>query len=339
MRSTTNPVGPGLAWVKKRFIRNGNFQIEPYKTYWFIDDPGADSPEQNPMGLPVEPGTKFAVDRAFIPGYLEENLGIEDKDAYRARIMQMGKKYARALLQRDWDAFTGDFFDDFSEKLKIDPFMIPREWRLFGSLDPGWSKPCSFGLTSIDSNGGMWRLFTYYVSGQSPTAHAREIRERIAGFYYTGGRMPEYIVAGHDAFGAEKNTMTGENRTWYDIFAQQGLYLIKANTSRVPGWWAVNDAMRNLKLHFFKGYNAPLFDEITSAQHDEKDSEDIMGRGNDQSVPDHALDEMRYGVMSAYKPSKPIVEVQQMLPHWGIEPLSMRLYKDDPRNIWLPDDN
>lgn len=59
--------------------------------------------------------------------------------------------------------------------------------------------------------------------------------------------------------------------------------------------------MRAGKWFYFKGYNDALIEEITAAEHDDKNPEDIKGRGNDPDVSDHALDENRYGIMSLFK--------------------------------------
>jgi hypothetical protein len=48
--------------------------------------------------------------------------------------------------------------------------------------------------------------------------------------------------------------------------------------------------------------NEPLIDEMISAVPDEKDEEDISGKGNDPAVQDHALDEMRYAGLALPKP-------------------------------------
>jgi len=337
IRATTNPVGPGLVWVKKRFIKNGDFVMQPYKSYYFSPDMSIDDPYMNPTGLLATRHVPDAKSRTYIPGHLNENKYIQDRPGYEASIKQMGRKYASALLAGDWDVFSGDFFEDFGPQLRVKPFEIPDYWKLTASLDPGWSSPCSAGLTAVDPKGGLWRLFTYYVSGKSPTQHAKSLREYMEAFQYTGGRMPDQIVCGHDAFRPEKREASGDRVYFADVLREQGFVPRRATTSRVPGWWAWKDAMRRKLWHYFDGYNGPLVEEIVAAQHDEMDPEDIMGRGNDPTVFDHALDENRYGVMAAYRPDKPArIDPFAGRPQWGVKPETINM--NDPRVIWGPDE-
>jgi len=307
IRATSNWIGPGLVWVKKRFIKNGGFKMEPNKTYHFLP---AEDIVDNPTGIPVEAGTKYSKTRAFVPGFLEENKKLEDLEGYISNIKAMGKKYERALLKGDPDAFGGDFFDEFdNDKHIIRPFEIPEHWKLWGSLDPGWSAPCSFGLNTLSPDGRYYRLMTYYVRNRGVTDHAKAISERIRGFEWTDGRLPSFVAAGHDAFySKDLHAITKSELTWADIFKEYDLRLIKAKTDRVPGWWAWKDLIGTDRYFQFDGYNGALYEEMASAQHDEKDVEDLLGRGNDETVPDHGLDEQRYGIMALYKPPKRVVE-------------------------------
>lgn len=336
MRSTTNPVGPGLSWVKKRFIRMGKHYLDPYRRYYWIQDPSADDPYQNPQGLPATAHMPGAMSRIYIPGKLAENKYIQDLEGYRNQIRAMGRKYSAALLESDWDVFSGDFFDDFGPRHKVDPFQIPRTWRLLGSLDPGWSSPCSFGLSAVDPKGGIWRLFTYYTSRQSQSYHAEMIAERTRGFTYTDGRMPELVVSGHDAFRPESRKEFAASENYFeDDMKRHGFTMVKASTARIPGWWAWKDAIKRGMWHYFDGYNDALIDEITAAQHDEDDPEDILGRGNDNTVFDHALDECRYLVMAAYKAERPkVVDPFAGRPQWGVSVEERSRRSRDPRIIF-----
>lgn len=297
IRSTTNWEGPGLWWVKKRFWKG----LTPKKTYHFIQQAEL---EDDPQGTKVDKGTPKSRSRSFIPGKLEENPIYAADDNYRANILAMGPKYAAALLHGDPDAFSGDFFEPFDKHtMVIPPFVIPKEWSLYGSLDPGYSSPCSFGLRAVDLMGNVYRVATYYVREQSPSDHAKGISEFIAKCHWTAGRKPVAIVSGHDAWAKkDKYAILSTEKTFADIFLEAGIYLEKAIIDRIPGWWAMKDMMRRGQYFVFEGTNEPLLDELDSAVHDDVDVEDISGRGNDPAIRDHALDEERYGIMRIYKP-------------------------------------
>lgn len=299
LRATSNPEGPGLWWVKKRFIKN----MQPRKTYFFVND---EDMEMNPQGIRVDRDNPLALSRVYVPGKLNENLVLNNDPDYKRRIYALGDKYAKALLDSDWDAFSGDFFDTFDKStMLIPPFEIPQEWNIYASLDPGFSSPCSFGLRAVDFEGNIYRIATYYVRRSSPTEHAVGIAQFIKNCKYTGGRSPRSIATGHDAWAKkDKYAIMSNEKTFADIFQEQGIYLTKAVTDRIPGWWAMKDIMKQGKYFVFDTLNEPFIDEMTSVVHDENDPEDIQGRGNDINVLDHALDEERYGIMAVYKPTQ-----------------------------------
>ena len=316
IRSTTNPIGVGLWWVKKRFIKTAGMKLEPGLTYYFRPPEG--DPMDNPQGIQCAKDHPFARSRTFIPGYLFENKILMESDPYyMLNIMIMGKKYEQALLHGDWDAFSGDFFEDFDKtKQEIEPFRIPENWPLIASIDPGWASPCSFGMYTKNPEGVAIRLLTYYARGLAPQQHAQNIQEVIKGFSYTRGRIPDKIVVGHDAFAKkEKYTSKESDVTWAEIFSEiTGMTLEKAYTDRINGWWNWKGYMRQNKWVFFSMFNDPLIDEMLAAVHDDKVVEDIMGRGNDPNVIDHALDESRYGLNALGSPD---LEANVYEPDWA----------------------
>jgi hypothetical protein len=297
IRGTTNPVGEGLAWVRKRFITGSTPNVRSY----FIADK---DPERNPRGLEVVANHPDARSRIFIPGVLAENKYI-DKAAYAGNIRQMGQAYTAALLDGDWDAFGGDFFKSFKRSMVIKPFEVPAGWLLVGSIDPGWSSPCSFSLRARDYEGNVYRLCTYYERERSAPEHAKEIKKFIENFKWTRGRMPSLIVSGADAWQhKDRYAAVGNEFTFADHFAAEGLILQPAMTERILGWWGMKNLMDEEKYWVFEGFNEPFMDELSAAISDEKRPEDILGGGNNPDVVDHALDEDRYGVAAVYTPRK-----------------------------------
>lgn len=297
IRSTTNPTGKGLWWVRKRFIDNW----PPNTTRWFIAD---EDPHVNPRGIEVAPGYEGALSRRFVPLWLGENKVLMANDPmYGTRIKQMGKQMERALLGGDWYAFGGDFFVGFDRGRKvIEPFQIPVEWRLMGSLDPGFASPCSFGLTAADLNGNYYRIATYYRGKMGAEKHAENIARFIKECKYTAGRMPETIVSGRDAWAKRDKWAVQDptDKTFADVFQEHGMLLEPATIDRIVGWWNWKNLFPD-RWFVFKGMNEPLLDEMSAAVSDEKDPEDIEGCGNDPEVIDHALDENRYVLMAIAK--------------------------------------
>ncbi len=291
VRATAMPVGSGVIWVKKRYRLD-----EPLKRRYYTQ--GDLEPTVNPRGVEVVATHEDARARVFVPGYLEENLAV-NKAEYRSNVKLLGKRFERAMLHHDWDAFSGDFFKefDFTTEL-IDPFVIPKEWRLICADDPGWGGTCAAGLLAQDFTGKVYLISTYYERARRPQDNAEGISKFWKNCRWTAGREPELFVSGLDAWAKkDKNAIQADERTFADVFYEHGMVLTKAVTDRYNGWGAMQALMPE-NFFVFKGENDPFIDELVSAEADENDQHDIKGKGNDPQVIDHALDFCRYGIMS-----------------------------------------
>lgn len=228
---------------------------------------------------------------------------------YAKALSTLPEQLREAYLEGNWEVFGGQFFKGFNKKTQIiEPFIIPEQWELIGSIDPGFSSPCSFGLTAKDFEGNLYRVFTYYEEQKSAEEHAESINERIKNCVYTKGRKPIRIVSGRDAFAKkDKYSVLANEVTFSDVFQNAGLILTPAVTDRILGWWTWKGLIPSKYYIFDKDnfgvpMNFALVEEIQNTVADDKFVEDIKGKGNDANVPDHALDEQRYGIMSLYKP-------------------------------------
>ena len=230
---------------------------------------------------------------------------------YAKKLAELPEDLRLAFLEGDWNVFGGMFFRGLDLKREIvDPFLIPADWRLIGAIDPGFANPCSFGLWTQDFDGNVYKIFTYYASQRSPEEHAKAIWNYLTDSHspvvrWTGGRMPERIVAGRDAW-ARRNryAVMAHERTFADVFSEQGLHLEPAVTDRIAGWWAMKSLIPE-KLFIFRGLNDAFVRELVAAEYDARNPEDISGRGNDPNVPDHALDESRYAIMALQEATPP----------------------------------
>jgi hypothetical protein len=297
IRSTTNPVGIGIGWCRKRFIKS----LKSGVAGWFLP---TDDPEIDPCGQKVAPGTKDALDRVFIPGTLSENLILSQDVNYRSRIMVLGKRMARALLFGDWDAFSGEFFSFNPSEVFCKPFKVPKDWTLILSIDPGYSKPCSAGLLTQSPQGKIFRVSTYYEMMKNPPTHAKAIKKFIEKNKWTGGKWPDVLVIDPSAFAKrDKYAMVESDRTFAGELELEDIICQPAYNDRVPGWMAWRSLLDDKKFFIFQtSENAPLVDEMIAAVPDERKPEDVLGLGNDPSVSDHALDENRYAIMACDLP-------------------------------------
>lgn len=124
MRATTNPVGPGFAWVKRRFVDTAN------------------TPR-----------------RAFLPSSLEDNPSL-DKQAYREALAELGPSVAEQLEKGIWKAvaagevFRADDFQIIHDMPKLN--QLVRYWDLAATEpseanpDPDWTVGVLMGLDDDD---------------------------------------------------------------------------------------------------------------------------------------------------------------------------------------------
>jgi hypothetical protein len=104
---TCNPRGPGVGWIKERFL-------------------------QTPQGLPVQSGelqeissvdkrtgTEYKSTRIWYFGRLKDNPTM-DTPEYRAKLLQGTEDQIRAYAYGEWDAQTGSYFPQFRRIRKKD---------------------------------------------------------------------------------------------------------------------------------------------------------------------------------------------------------------------------
>lgn len=307
---TMNPGGPGHAFVKRIMVDKKYTGNEDPSTYYFIQASVWDNVF---WSLPELTKQGFTVDDYYYKWNDEQRKEFTIKySTYAKRLSRLPEDLKMAYLYGDWETFGGLFFKGFnSKKQVIEPFHIPPTWRVVGSLDPGYSSPCSFSLGAMDHDDNYYRLCTYYVKEQSPSQHAAEIKKFIKGFKYTEGRMPQFTVADPSAWAKkDKFAIVSNERTFADEMQDQGIYLEKALNDRITGWWALKDLIQRKnkddepKYFVFKHFNEPFVLQLQSTVSDPKNPEDILGRGNDAAVEDHAIDEERYRAMAIYTPQK-----------------------------------
>jgi hypothetical protein len=111
----SNPIGPSKPWLRKTFVTaRPKFEI----------------------------GVDGAWKRQYIPFRVEDNPS-EDAETTRLRIADAtDPATAKALLNEDWDAQTGNFFEMWdSDKHVVKPFMVPDFWLRFRTFDYGSYEP------------------------------------------------------------------------------------------------------------------------------------------------------------------------------------------------------
>ena len=131
-RATTNPGGPGHAWVKKMFIdpapAGDAFWATNIETGEELTYPKGHSKEGEPL-----------FKRRFIPASLQDNPFLAEQGDYETMLLSLPENQRRQLLEGNWDVAEGAAFPEFNREIHvIDPFDIPRNWVKFRACDYGY---------------------------------------------------------------------------------------------------------------------------------------------------------------------------------------------------------
>ena len=132
MRATTNPGGPGHAWVKKMFIDPS----APNKSFWATDIDTAQTLTY-PAGHSKAGQPLFR--RRFIPAMLVDNPYLAQQGDYETMLLSLPEHQRKQLLEGNWDVSEGAAFAEFNRSIHvIEPTDIPRNWVKFRACDYGY---------------------------------------------------------------------------------------------------------------------------------------------------------------------------------------------------------
>lgn len=294
IRLTGNPGGPGHAWVFDRYIKP-----EPLG-YKILTDV-----------IEVDGFPPMEIQRVFIPSKLSDNPRI-DQRAYAAQLSLSGTAaLVRAWLLGDWSAPVGAYFTQFSRRLHVIPdkyrALIPPDALRFGSLDWGYSSPYSFGMWAVSDGtwglprGALFRYRALYGSTGQPNEGLRHDAATVARTIrnFSEGENLRYIAADPSMFKRDGGPSHAET------FAGEGVMLRKADNNRLAGWDKVRQHLVGVlgDRPGVLGIQPPLLylvesDEATIRQLETVPSDPDKPDDVDTKAEDHAVDDLRYGVMS-----------------------------------------
>lgn len=146
---TMNPGGQGHGYLKRIFID---------RIYESGEDPN---------------------DYQFVQSLVTDNKALmASQPDYIKQLEALPPKLKDAWLYGRWDVFEGMVFEEFADKPEhyidrrwthvIEPFEIPNEWKIYRSLDWGYSRPFSCQWFAIDYDGIAYLILEYYGVGREP---------------------------------------------------------------------------------------------------------------------------------------------------------------------------
>lgn len=260
MYLTCNPGGVGHFWVKRLFVSRDYKDGENPKDYTFI----AATVKDNPQLLENS------------PDYIKQlELLPEDKRA--------------AWLNGDWDAMSGTFFPEVSRKTHVvsDFWRVPAEWRKYRAFDYGLDMLACLWI-AVDYDGRAYVYREAHRSGLIVSQAAQLMLDLTPPV-----ELISATIAPPDMWNRQKDS----GKSMAELFAENGVGLLKASNNRVQGWMALKEALKPLKspedrpgLLFCENCKV-IFDNLQTIQHSEKDPNDCATEPHDIT---HAPDALRY---------------------------------------------
>ena len=291
-RATSNPGGPGHAWVKKMFIDPAPHN----EAFWAVDH---ETGEQ----LVWPSNSKYAKDhglvgtpmlkRRFIPANLFDNPYLADDGMYEANLLSMPEHLRRQLLEGDWDIAEGAAFPEFNRKTHvIEPYDIPDNWTKFRAADYGYSSYTGIIWFAVDPSDD--KLVVYrelYVS----KVLAEDLADMVLEAEY--GEKIRYGVLDSSLW--HKRGDTGPSIA--ERMINKGCRWRPADRSRGSRVSGKNEIHRRLQVDhdteeprmvFFNNCKK-VIEQLPVIPLDKRNSEDV-----DTNSEDHLYDALRYGVMT-----------------------------------------
>lgn len=294
LRASANPGGIGHGWVKARFLT----PAPPMQTIW------EDVQVRTPDGA-VHIARRS---RIFVPSTVFDNqILLQNDPAYAARLAALPDADRRALLYGDWDAFAGQVFSEWRADPAhyadrrythvVDPFPIPRGWRVVRGFDFGYSRPFSVGWWAISPDGALCRIRELYGCTGTPNEGVRWEPARIAR-EIKKIEQDDPNIRGRTVRGVADPSIFDESRgeSVAQMMEREGIFFDRGDNSRIAGKMQVHHRLAfdqngapgltvfSTCRHFIRTVPALVYDPVNV--------EDV-----NTAMEDHIYDEMRYVVM------------------------------------------
>lgn len=237
---TCNPGGVGHFWVKRLFVTRDYREGEDPADYTFIKATARDNP------------------------YIERD--------YLRQLERQPPQRRAAWLDGDWDVMSGVYFPE----VRRDTHLIPLSWRVPGS----WRKYRSIDY-GLDMFACLWIAVDYegrsyvYREVQKPELIVSQAARLMVEMTPSGERI-DATLAPPDLWNRQKDS----GKSMAEIFAENGVGLLRAGSSRVQGWMALKELLKPMRGPgdrpglLIREDCRGLFDALSTIQHDEKRVED-----------------------------------------------------------------
>ncbi len=190
---------------------------------------------------------------------------------------------------------SGLVYSEFDENVHvIEPFDVPAEWQDNISIDPGLHNPLSAHFYAVDFDGNVYVVAEHFESEKDVAYHAnciKNIADRLNWKRNSSGKLSALIDPA-----ASQRTLSSE-KTVVELFSENGINVnTRVNKDMFSGIATVKSYLRTadgrVRLYIFKNC-VNLIREFKSYWWGDGD--------NPIKKDDHALDELRYYLMTKPK--------------------------------------
>ena len=230
--------------------------------------------------------------------YLAEEE-VENMTSFMSEEEQQSRRFGR------FHTGQGLVYPEFDpERHVIEPFSVPSDWQCAVSIDPGLRYPTSCHFSAVDYDGRIYVVGEHYEKGKDIDWHAERIlalADSLGWRRDSSGRLRALIDSA-----ASQRTLAAE-KSVAELFAERGISVnTRVNKDLYSG-------IQRVKSLFCKDPPAIfIFKNCVNLIRELKGY--WWGEGDvPRKIDDHALDELRYFVMSRPVPSLPPVPEKSVI--------------------------
>lgn len=280
--TSTNPLGIGHAFYKKRFVDNERKRAK--------DEPF------NPL-------------RRFVFATVDDNAFVNPE--YVNNLDELSGVEYRAYRLGDWDVSAGAYFDKWNHDLHIIAPIDDLSWMrdVWCSMDYGFNHWNIVLLHARDGDGTTYTVDELAHRKRQPSEIAPDIRAWLARYDLTPRKLGIFLV-GTDAF-----AQTGTAQyTLADQYSRLGITLMRAETepgSRISGAHLIakllGDPERQIAPTWYITQRCPrLIETMPYLERNPNQAEDVLKKDADDQGRggDDPYDALRYGL---YRPHMSII--------------------------------
>lgn len=210
------------------------------------------------------------------------------------------------LVSRRYGQFKslfGPVYPEFDENTHvIDEFPVPPEWQSCLSIDPGLNNPLSCHWYCVDYDDNVYVIAEHFLAGKDVGYHAEQIKrisEKLGWKTDGKGRIRSLI----DSAANQRTLASSKSVT--ELFCEYGILVDpRVDKDLFAGIARVKEYLKGKKIFIFRN----CVNLIRELKNYRWSSGDIP-----KKTDDHALDELRYFLMSRPRGEKPYEEKSEIL--------------------------